>query len=127
MKINKKDLKIETMRGSTKAGGQHLNKTDSCVRVTHLPTGISVIENSRNQHQNKKKAIKKLEKKLRELEEDERARIKKSRRDKVIKETNIIRTYDYKLDKVTDHRTGKSASIKDVVKKGKIDLISPAK
>ena len=121
--LNKKDLKIETMRGSTKAGGQHLNKTDSCVRITHIPTGVVVTINGRDQHSNKREALKELEKRLKELKRAERAKSKKARRDKAIKEGKTIRTYNYKSGTVKNHLNGKKASIKDVVEKGRIDLL----
>jgi protein subunit release factor A len=54
--LKKSDLKIETMRGQG-PGGQHRNKTDSCVRILHVPTGISVISNGRCQHKNKRKCL----------------------------------------------------------------------
>lgn len=122
MKINKKDIKIETMRGQG-SGGQHRNKTDSCVRATHLPTGISVIIDGRNQHQNKKKALKELERRLVELKEEERAAVKKEHRDYKIHNTERIRTYNYDKGIVVDHRTGKKASLKEVLGKGRLDLL----
>lgn len=122
MKIPKKDLKIETMRGQGK-GGQHKNKTDSMVRVTHIPTGISASIDGRDQHQNKKKAIKLLEKRLIEAKKDKIAQEKKEHRDYKIHNTKRIRTYDYSKGLVKDHRTGKTATIKDVVEKGKLDLL----
>lgn len=57
--MNKKDVKIETFRGKGK-GGQHKNKTDSCVRATHIPTGISVTIDGRDQHKNKREALRRL-------------------------------------------------------------------
>ena len=122
MKINKKDCKIETMRG-TGPGGQHRNKTDSAVRITHLPTGISAYCDERSQHQSMKKAWKDLEKKLRNIEDEKRAKEKKTRRDHAIHNTEIIRTYDYSRGIVKDHRSKKQASLKDIMEKGRIDLL----
>lgn len=122
--INKKDIKIETMRG-TGAGGQHKNKTDSCVRITHIPTGISVTIDGRKQGQNKKKALKILEDKLNLAKEEKKAEEKKQKRDKLIKDKKYIRTYDYKKQIVKDHRTGKTAPLKKVLEEGMFDLLHP--
>lgn len=120
--MNNDDIKIETMRGQGK-GGQHRNKTDSCVRVTHIPTGISVTIDGRKQGQNKKKALKLLEQRLLEEKENEKAEKKKARRDHLIHNSKTIRTYDYKSGLVKDHRSGKTAPIKQVLGKGHIDLL----
>jgi peptide chain release factor 1 len=119
MKFKKDDVKIETKVGDG-PGGQHRNKTESCVVVTHLSTGIKVKIDERNQHQSRRKALKELEKRVEEHIEDQRAIKRKHRRDRVIKERNRVRTYDYSRGVVTDHRTGKIASIKDILEKGKI-------
>jgi peptide chain release factor 1 len=119
--LNKKDIKIETMRGKG-PGGQHKNKTDSCVRVTHIPTGISVTIDGRSQHKNKALALRELERRLKESEQDEIAKKKKARRDKKIKEHKHIRTYDYTSNRVTDHRTKVKADLKKVLNGG-LDLL----
>ncbi len=75
MDIN--DIKFDFIRGNKKAGGQHLNKTSSCVRATHTPTGIVVVINGRNQHTNKRKAIQEIQKRLKELKQEEKAKVKK--------------------------------------------------
>lgn len=75
MGINKDDVVYETMRGRG-AGGQHKNKTDSCVRATHKPTGISVRIDGRDQSKNKKAAFKELEKRVQEAKDKEKAKIK---------------------------------------------------
>jgi len=110
------------MRG-TGAGGQHKNKTSSCVRAVHLPTGISVVIDGRHQHQNKKRAIEELENKIKQKILDEKTLQKKKMRDEKIKNKKYIRTYDYKTGIVTDHRTGKVASIKEVLLKGNLELL----
>lgn len=120
--MDKKDLKIEYMRGTGK-GGQHKNKTDSCVRITHKPTGISAIVDGRNQHQNKKAALKELEKKLEKAKSEKTEEKKKAERDRKIKEHKTIRTYDFNRGVVKDHRTGKTASLKNILEKGKLDLL----
>lgn len=124
MKINKKDIKIETMRGQG-SGGQHKNKTDSCVRVTHIPTGIQVTIDGRKQGQNKKEALKILEERIEAQKEKQKAVLKKAKRDKAIKDPRYIRTYDFKRQKVTDHRTGKTADLKKVLKEGMFELLHP--
>jgi peptide chain release factor 1 len=83
MKINKKDCKIETMRG-TGPGGQHRNKTDSAVRITHLPTGISAYCDERSQKTSLKKAWEQLELRLIEANELAKAKLKKEKRDLAI-------------------------------------------
>ena len=110
------------MRGSG-PGGQNINKVNSSVRVTHLPTGISVRINGRDQNKNKKEAIKILEKRLQERAQKNQSYKKKARRDQKIKERNIVRTYDYSRGVVKDHRTKKTASLKNILGKGKLDLL----
>jgi peptide chain release factor 1 len=122
MKIDKSDLKVETMRG-TGPGGQHRNKTDSAVRITHIPTGTTAYADERSQHKSRRLAMQELRQRLRQKVETARAARKKARRDKVIHERDIIRTYDYKSGMVRDHRTRKKASLKDVLEKGRIELL----
>ena len=93
------------------------------IKATHIPTGISVSIDGRDQHANKRKALKELENQVLQHIQQQKAVIKKDHRDKKIKERNIIRTYNYKTQQVKDHRTGKTASIKDIIGKGKIDLL----
>lgn len=123
MHINKKDLKIERIRGSKKAGGGHRNCTASCVRVTHIPTGISVTIDQRNQHKNLAVAMRELERRLKEARLAEKAVAKKKARDDKIKNGEVIRTYDYKRKVVKDHRTGKTASLKEIIEDGNLDLL----
>jgi len=122
MAIPKSDLYVETMRGKG-PGGQHKNKTDSAVRITHKPTGIVVYVDGRKQSQNKSKAMRELKKRLKQKEKDEHAAAKKALRDKKIKETQAVRTYDYTRGIVTDRRTKKQASLKHVMDKGRVDLL----
>lgn len=123
--ININDIRIETTRGSG-AGGQHKNVTDSCVIITHYPTGIKVVRDGRKQHQNKEEALKELKKRINEFYrtgyisnevEERREQIGDgSRSDK-------RRTYRVKYGIVIDHITNKSASYKDI-SKGKIELLA---
>lgn len=120
--MHKKDLKIEYMKG-TGPGGQNKNKLQTACRITHLPTGISAYADERKRKTSYKKAMKVIEQRLKDAVAEEEAARKKSRRDHVIHNTERIRTYDYSRGVVTDHRTGKKASLKDVLGKGKIDLL----
>lgn len=110
------------MRG-TGPGGQHRNKTESCVRATHIPTGISVVVDERSQHTSKRKALKELERRLIEQGREKKAAARKARRDERIHDKSYIRTYDFKSGLVRDHRSGKTASVKDVLIKGRLDLL----
>lgn len=121
--MNKKDLKIEYIKGNKHAGGQHRNSTNSAVRITHIPTGLTAYADERSQHHSKKLAMADLKQKLDALKEEKRAAARKSKRDKAIKDRTVVRTYDYKSGTVKDHRNGKRASIKDILDKGKIDLL----
>lgn len=120
--MNQSDLKIEYMRG-TGPGGQNKNKLETACRITHLPTGVTSYADERKRRTSYKKALAALKKKLQEADDAERAARKKSRRDHRIHNTVRIRTYDYKSGTVKDHRTGKTASLKDVLGKGRIDLL----
>jgi peptide chain release factor 2 len=124
VEIDEKDLRIDTYRSSG-AGGQHVNKTDSAVRLTHLPTGIVVAcQNERSQHKNKAMAYKILRARLYELEmQKQREQIDalhKTKKD--IAFGSQIRSYvlhPYRL--VKDHRTGKEIGNADAVLDGEID------
>ena len=122
--INENDLKIDTYRASS-AGGQHVNKTDSAVRITHLPTGMVVqCQNERSQHKNKEVAMKVLKARLYELEKREQdSRKEEARRDqKDIAFGSQIRSYvfhPYQL--VKDLRTGHETGNVQAVMDGEID------
>ena len=122
--MNKNEFKIETMRGQG-PGGQHKNKTDSAVKITHIPSGLSAYADERSQRHSKRRAWEDIKQKLANRKADKLAANKKSRRDHVIHNTPTIRTYDFSRGVVKDHRTKKTASIKDVLGKGKFGLLNP--
>ena len=107
----------------TGPGGQHKNKTSSCVIAKHVPTGIEVRVDGRKQHTNKRAAIKQLDKEVIAHFEKQKAAEKKAQRDHAIHNEVRIRTYDFSRGVVTDHRSGKTASIKDILDKGKIEKL----
>ena len=125
IEINEDDLRIDTYRSSG-AGGQHINKTSSAIRITHLPTGIVVQgQNERSQHQNKDKAMQMLKAKLYLLKEQENAEKAAGIRGEVteIGWGNQIRSYVMQpYTMVKDHRTGVETGNVDSVMDGKIDL-----
>ena len=125
IEINEDDLRIDTYRSSG-AGGQHINKTSSAIRITHLPTGIVVqCQNERSQHQNKDKAMQMLKAKLYLLKEQENAEKAAGIRGEVteIGWGNQIRSYVMQpYTMVKDHRIGVETGNVDSVMDGKIDL-----
>ena len=107
VKLNPADLRIDTFRASG-AGGQHVNKTDSAVRVVHLPTGIvAECQDGRSQHANKAKALQVLQARIQEKERSERAAKEAAERKGLIgsgDRSDRIRTYNFPQGRLTDHR-----------------------
>jgi len=108
MELPPNELKIETMRSSG-AGGQHVNTTDSAVRITHIPTGITAsIQDERTQHANKQKALKLVAARVRDRQRAEEERLRGEARSSLMgggDRSERIRTYNYPQDRVTDHRS----------------------
>lgn len=116
--INDKDLKIETKRSSG-AGGQHVNTTDSAVRILHLPSGLSVTcEIHRSQIKNKTMAMNKLRSILYEQQLNKQTSITSELRQKQMGmgfRNEKIRTYNYNQDRVTDHRLGQNGTLNNLM------------
>ena len=122
--IDEKDLRIDTLRSSG-AGGQHINKTESCIRLTHIPTGIVVLcQDERSQTKNREKAMKVLKSRLydyyrskadKEYSENRRSQVGTGDR------SERIRTYNFPQGRVTDHRIGLTLHSIDNFMEGDID------
>ncbi len=129
LEINPNDLKIDTFRSSG-AGGQHINKTSSAIRITHIPTGTVVeCQDERSQYKNKDKALKVLKSRLLQEKQDEQAgSIAAERKSQVGTgdRSERIRTYNYHENRVTDHRIGLTIYKLSEILGGNLDqLIDP--
>ncbi|KAJ9497302.1 Peptide chain release factor 1, mitochondrial [Exophiala xenobiotica] len=126
--IAPQDVRSETMRARG-AGGQHVNKTDSAIRLTHIPTGIVIsMQESRSQHKNREKAWQLLRSKLAQIRREQReAEVINLRRSVMggVARTgreDKVRTYNYSQNRVTDHRSGKESSNLDDILGGGLEL-----
>ena len=127
--LDPSELRIDTFRASG-AGGQHVNKTDSAIRVTHLPTGIvAECQDDRSQHRNKAKALAVLTARLRDKERSERAAKEAATRKGLIgsgDRSDRIRTYNYAQGRVTDHRIGLTLYKLQAILDGDLDEVVEA-
>ena len=129
VEINPNDLRIDTYRASG-AGGQHINKTDSAVRVTHIPTGIvAECQDGRSQHENRAKALMMIRTRVLDSmiqkAESERS---SERRSKIGTgdRSEKIRTYNYPQNRVSDHRIGLNLQQLDMIMEGNLDVLFDA-
>lgn len=125
--INPSDLKIDVFR-SGGHGGQSVNTTDSAVRITHIPTGISVsMQDEKSQHKNKDKALKILKARIYDLEmQTQMSKEGQSRKEQVGSgdRSERIRTYNYPQNRLTDHRAGITLySLEEIMLSGNLDLV----
>lgn len=126
IEINSGDLRVDTFRASG-AGGQHVNKTDSAIRITHLPTGIVVeCQDERSQHKNRAKAMSVLQARLNRMEEEKRQAEEATTRRNLVgsgDRSERIRTYNYPQGRVTDHRINLTLYRLDEFVEGELDLV----
>ncbi|PHP65621.1 peptide chain release factor 1 [Zhengella mangrovi] len=126
--IRPEDIRIDTMRASG-AGGQHVNTTDSAVRLTHLPTGIVVTSSEKSQHQNRARAMQVLRARLYDLEREKAADERSEARRLQVgsgDRSERIRTYNFPQGRVTDHRINLTLYKLDKVMEGDLDEIIDA-
>lgn len=126
IEINPADLRVDTFRASG-AGGQHVNKTDSAIRLTHLPSGIVVeCQDERSQHKNRAKAMSVLQARLNNIEQEKRQEEEASARKLLVgsgDRSERIRTYNYPQGRVTDHRINLTLYRLDEFVEGELDLV----
>ncbi|QDW93448.1 peptide chain release factor 1 [Staphylococcus caprae] len=128
IEIRNEDLKIDTYRSSG-AGGQHVNTTDSAVRITHLPTGVVATSSEKSQIQNREKAMKVLKARLYDMKLQEEQQKYASQRKSAVgtgDRSERIRTYNYPQSRVTDHRIGLTLQKLGQIMEGHLDEIIDA-
>ncbi len=126
IEINKADLRVDTFRSSG-AGGQHVNKTDSAIRLTHIPTGIVVeCQDERSQHKNRARAMSLLQAKLMSGAEEKKQREEADERRNLVgsgDRSERIRTYNYPQGRITDHRINLTLYKLDDVMEGELSSV----
>jgi peptide chain release factor 1 len=129
VQVNEEDLKIDTYRSSG-AGGQHINVTDSAIRITHIPTGLVVTcQDERSQHKNRAKALKILRAKLYEAELEAKEREEQETRRSQVgsgDRSERIRTYNFPQNRLSDHRIGLTLYKLDQIMEGDLDDVFSA-
>jgi peptide chain release factor 1 len=124
--INMNDVRVDTFRASG-AGGQHVNKTDSAVRVTHIPTGTVVeCQDGRSQHKNKAQALSVLASRILDAQQQEQQKEQASQRKELVgsgDRSQRIRTYNYPQGRVTDHRINLTLYKLSEVMEGELEAI----
>lgn len=128
IEIRNEDIRIDTMRASG-AGGQHVNTTDSAVRITHLPTGIMVVSAEKSQHQNRAKAMQILRARLYDMEREKAAGERSEARRLQVgsgDRSERIRTYNFPQGRITDHRINLTLYKLDRVMMGELDEVTDA-
>ena len=129
IKIDPSDLRVDTFR-SAGAGGQHVNTTDSAIRITHLPTGVVVeCQQERSQHKNRAQAMSLLQTKLMTAEQDKQANEQAAARKRLVgsgDRSERIRTYNYPQGRVTDHRINLTLYKLEQIVQGDLDEVVQA-
>jgi peptide chain release factor 1 len=129
IEVRTEDLRIDTYRAQG-AGGQHVNTTDSAIRITHLPTGVVVqCQDERSQHKNKASAMKMLRAKLFDEEQRKKAEAEASERKSMVgsgDRSEKIRTYNFPQNRLTDHRINLTLYKLDRVMEGALDEVFAA-
>ncbi|KAK0332166.1 hypothetical protein LTR94_025986, partial [Friedmanniomyces endolithicus] len=123
IEILEKDIRIDTFRASG-SGGQHVNKTDSAVRITHLPTGIVATSSEKSQHVNREKAMKNLRVRLYDMQRQAKDLARADSRKSQVgsgDRSERIRTYNFPQGRVTDHRIGLTLHSLPQILEGDID------
>ncbi len=126
IEINKADLRIDTFRASG-AGGQHVNKTDSAIRITHVPTGVVVeCQDQRSQHKNRAQAMSVLQARLQQAEDEKRRSEEESSRRNLVASgdrSERIRTYNFPQGRMSDHRINLTLYRLNEIMEGNLQLI----
>jgi peptide chain release factor 1 len=128
IEVRDQDIRIDTYRSSG-AGGQHVNKTDSAVRITHLPTNIVVTSSEKSQHENRRKAMEQLKIRLYEREREMKDTARSAARKLQVgsgDRSERIRTYNFPQGRVTDHRINFTAYNLDAFVQGDVDELMDA-